>query len=360
MLYSISTVAIGWFTWLYRPRCRMNKPLTVTALAKKLDLSITTVSMVLNGRAEQYKIAPSTAARVKRAASGMKYVPNMFARHLRLKKSSVIGVVFPHLRNDWAHHIMSGVYEPLNKAGYIPFIINHQEDRQHEAQQIESLLERRVDAFMINPIAGEYKIYRRIMNLGIPLVFFSDTISELPSVHYSVWDPDETAIAIRHLCEIGAKRIGYLGVNDSRPIARRRYKVFVNTLKKYGVPLNKEWVLMSRPGVPMDKDLRRMFKSGKKHPDALFGVYDDCAMNALDILSSMGVRVPDDVAVAALGDSRQASPLCYDLTTVQAPMKEEGRGAAKLVLDLLQKSGSSPKNILVKGGKLIVRGSTRR
>ncbi len=338
----------------------MKKPLTVTSLANQLSLSITTVSMVLNGRAEQYHIAPSTVARVKHAAKGMNYVPNMLARNLRLKKTGVIGVVFPHLRNDWAHNIMSGIYAPFEDAGFIPFIINHQENAQQEAKQINSLLERQVDAFVINPIVGEASIYKRITNLDIPLVFFSDTVQEMPNVRYSAWDPEETSIAVQHLCDIGSRRIGFLGVRDSRPMASRRYRVFVETLKKNGIPFKKDWVLLNPPGVPMDGELCRMFAPGKKQPDALFAVYDDLAVNALEILVSLGIRVPDDVALATLGDSNRVGPLCYDLTTVRAPIEEEGRGAATLILELLQNPGSSPKNRLAKGGKLIIRGSTGR
>lgn len=333
--------------------------MTVTSLARALGVSITTVSFVLNGRAKEYGISAKTEAKVLRGAKGMGYVPNALARMFRQNRSGVIGVVFPHLRNDWAHHIMSGAYGLLEKAGYIPFIINHEENPEQERRQIDSLIERRVDAFLINPIARDVGPYKRIIHLGIPLVFFSDALKALPEVPYAAWDPAETSIAVRHLIEIGRKKIAYLGIQDVRPVALRRLEVFKETLRKAGRSVKSEHILLVPPGVPMQASVKKMFAEARHRPDALFGVYDDCAMTAIDVLSGMNLRVPQDVAVATLGDSRAAGPQCYDLTTVGAPIVEEGRKATQLILNMLRDPAKTQKPVMVQGGRLVKRGSTR-
>jgi len=338
----------------------MSKKLTVYGLAKELGLSVTTVSFVLNGRGPQYHIAPETIARVQEAARNMNYVPNAMARGLRELKSRIVGIVFPHLRRDWAHHIMTGIYDVLNRFEYTPFIINHGESSEQEARQVESLLERRTDAFIINPLKQSVELYQRIIHLGLPLVFLSDTLKEMPEVNYVTWDPDEAGIAIRHLIDVGCVKIAYLGILDDRPTAERRLQVFKETLRSAGLEVRPEWIILTGTGAEMGDAIAALFAPGKERPDGIFGVYDDCAMTAMDTLRSLGIKIPDEVAVATLSDSQLAGKSGYDLTTVRVPIENEGRAAARMAMQVLQGEVVTPSPVFVSGGELIPRGSTRR
>jgi len=335
------------------------KSLTVTQLARTLNLSVTTVSFVLNGRAKEYGIAKETVQRVKKAAVDMKYVPNAFARSLRQSKSRLIGIVFPHLRNNWAHRIITGMNKPLEKSGHIPFIINHGENAGQEARQIDTLLEHRADAFIIDPITDGINTYRKLRQLGIPFIFLSDALKELPEISYTAWDPNEVSIAIQHLLKTGRSKIGYIGVSDSRSMAHQRFMVYQKTMKEAGITINKDWIVMPPPGTNFNDEIQKRYRSARQKPDAFFCVYNDLAYETFNALSSIGVNIPGDVAIVTLDDALPAGPDCYDLTVVTAPVEKEGEAAANLILNVMKNPGKiiSPK--IVTGGKLIVRGSSR-
>ncbi len=333
------------------------KKATVATLAAHLGLSITTVSLALNGRAERYGIATATVRRVRAAARELNYVPNVLARNLRNQRSGMVGVIFPHLRNDWAHYIMDGMYDLFQAEGLVPFIVNHRDNPEQEAREIGSLIQRRAEGILCNPLAAGLNAYREAQANGIPLVFFGDTLADLPEVSYAAWDPADVALVVRHLVRRGARRIGYLGFTDERMMANRRLAQFRKTLEEENHPVRAEWVLLNRPGESFAPKLQALFARPTTAPDALFAHYDDSAIEAIDTLERMGLRVPEDVAVATLGDSRIAGPRGYNLTTVAAPVREEGRAAAQIALDLIRKRQVKPVHRLVGGGILIVRGS---
>jgi LacI family transcriptional regulator len=336
------------------------KSLTVTQLARNLNLSVTTVSFVLNGRADEYGIARETVQRVKQAAADMNYVPNAFARSLRQSKSRLIGIVFPHLRNNWAHRIITGMNKPLEKSGHIPFIINHGENAGQEARQIDILLEHRADAFIIDPITDGINTYRKLRQLGIPFIFLSDALKELPEISYTAWDPEAVSIAIQHLLKTGRRKIGYIGVSDSRLMAHRRFMVYQNAMKDAGISIRKDWIVMPPPGTNFNNEIQTRYRTARQKPDAYFCVYNDLAYEAFNALNSIGANVPGDVAIVTLDDALAASPDCYDLTVVTAPVEKEGQAAANLILSVMKNPGKTFPPKVVTGGKLIVRGSSRR
>lgn len=337
---------------------RIQTRVTVSTIARHLGLSITTVSFVLNGHAAKYGIADATVKKVLAAAEKFNYVPNALAQSLRHRKSGVVGVIFPHLRNDWAHHIMDGMYDVFEAAGLVPFIVNHRDSPEQESREIDLLIQRRAEAILCNPLADSAAAYRRVLDNNVPLVFFGDALKELPEVSYAAWDPKEVGFAVQHLVDIGRRRIAYLGFNDRRLITRARHHVVRRMLEKNNLPAGAPWFATEGPYETTERRLKTLFEPGCKHPNALFALYDDTAFEALDILERLGIRVPEDVAVATLGDSKMAGPHGYNLTTVTAPVREEGLQAATIAVQLLQKPGSAPIHKLVTGGRLIARNTT--
>lgn len=337
---------------------RGQKPVTVSMIAKQLGLSVTTVSFVLNGLAKQYGIADATVKRVREAAKKLRYVPNALARSLRHRKSGLVGVIFPHLRNDWAHHIMDGMYDVFEKEGLVPFIVNHRDSPEQESREMDLLIQRRAEGILCNPLAGSAASYRRALDNDLPVVFFADTLKELPQVSYAAWDPKEVALAVQHLADTGRKRIAYLGFDDPRLIARARNGAVRKALERNGLPVREPYFALNVPHADIKPRVAALIKSRRDRPDALFAVYDDTAMDAMDELARLGVRVPDDVAVATLADSKMVGPRGYNLTTVSAPIREEGLAAATIMIRLLKDPDSEPMHELVPGGKLIVRGTT--
>ena len=100
----------------------------ITDIAEMAGLSITTVSRVLNGKAEQYRIGKKSQQKVKEAAKKLNYVPNHFASNLRTGKSGTIALIIPSLNNPFFAGIASEINSAVRKFNYITIIIDSDEN----------------------------------------------------------------------------------------------------------------------------------------------------------------------------------------------------------------------------------------
>src|SRR5579863_7222073 len=118
-------------------------------LAEHLELSQTTVSLVLNNSPSAKSIPPETRARVVEAAAKLNYRPNYFARSLRQSRSMSVGVLAPDLSEGYFTRVMSGVVQELTSAHYFYFTACHDWKRELIEQYPRMLVERAVDGFLL-------------------------------------------------------------------------------------------------------------------------------------------------------------------------------------------------------------------
>lgn len=332
---------------------------TVRQIAAEAGVSPTTVSLVLNGRAEQHRIAEPTIARVKDAARVLQYTPNDLARSLRKQRTGAVGVVFPHLLNDWAHHIMVGVADVFDTANLVPLIVAHRGEFEREEAELRMLVRRRVDGILCNPLHGDVERYRFVENQGVPLVFLGDAPDGFENPYFTGWDPEAVAVPVRHLLSCGASRVVYLGFSDPRRVTRAKRDVFVRCVQEAGLDPDVSLMPILQQHQPIDGVMSELFARPESRPDAIFTLYDDVAMQAIDWLHDHDLRVPGDVMVATMGNSKIGGPKGYGLTTMRAPVADEGRAAARLLLERMRGEATEPRGVMVPGGELIIGRTTR-
>src|SRR3984885_12575861 len=150
-------------------------------LAEHLELSQTTVSLVLNNSPSAKSIPQETRARVVEAAQRLNYRPNYFARSLRQSRSMSVGVLAPDLSEGYFTRVMSGVVEELSNAHYFFFTACHEWKRELIEQYPRMLVERAVDGFLLlNTPADQIEV-------PVPVVAISSH-SEVPNVTNIVLD----------------------------------------------------------------------------------------------------------------------------------------------------------------------------
>ena len=333
---------------------------TVADIAEAAGVSTTTVSLVLNGRARAQRIAKTTEAKVLDVARELQYAPNELARSLRRQQTGDVGVLLPHLLNDWAHYIMEGVEGVLDTAGLVPLIVNHRGSATRSRRGLDALVRRQVCGVICNPMQDEEDHYRRVIERGMPFVFLGDVPEGFPNASFAAWDPAECAEPVRHLASLGRRRILFLGHADERRLSNERYAAVRTALHDAGLPADDDHVVLRPMAEGFDAAVRAAFteRPAADRPDAIFALFDDVAMRALDVLRCLGLRVPDDVAVAATGTGLDAGFRAYGLTIMKAPVVEEGAAATRLLLDRLQGRVSRPEEMYVRGGELVVSRTT--
>ncbi len=338
----------------------LSRPVTTKDLARRLSVSRATVSIVLNGRAQQRNITPETTQRVLEAARELGYVPNQAARTLRRQRSGVIGVVLADFSMDWAERVMSGLLAVFDPGGFTPFVATHRFDPARQRKELMAALQRHDEGVICQPLPGQEECYREFQRSGVPLVFLGDEPAGLHEVSSVCWDAGAAArMAVEHLVANGRRRIGHIGFTYPLRFSQARVAAYQAVLQEAGLPLEDRWsntlpASLGAPGI-VAAALARSFAPGFAHPDALFVLNDHLALTALEALERRGLRVPDDVALIGMGDLPFTGQRGIGLSTVREPCEELGRGAAETILELVGAPMRAPINCLISCTELLAR-----
>lgn len=212
----------------------MKKGVTIVDIAKKLNMSTSTVSKALN---DHRSISRLTKDRVKALANLWNYVPNEAARHFKLNKSFTLALIIPDLFDQFYVFAINGVEEVANKNKYNVIVSQTHEDPEKEAMVIDNLFSSRVDGVII-AISKNTKSNEKLKQLtevGIPVIFLSRS-TEDPSYSYvSSNNKSGTQKAIRLLIEKGHTRIAYIMGPRTLTTSHLRLDAYKNALIKYKI-----------------------------------------------------------------------------------------------------------------------------
>jgi LacI family transcriptional regulator len=339
------------------------KPVTAVELARMLGVSLSTVSFVMNGHAEKYRIPAKTAKRVLDAAKQHRYVPNPHARRLRSSKSGMIGVVLGNFKMDWVEMAMQGMQKVIDATDYVPFVATHGFDAERNRKELQSSLQRRDEGLIAFPMPDCDELYHSIIQAGVPLVFIGEEMPGLEDVSAVVWDSESAAeAAVRHLVGLGRRRIAFLGVDYPGLGTLHRFKAYCRVLRECGLELRESWIARPSANLPpremIGMALDQFFADPQHAPDAIFALNDGLALPAMEELAARGISVPGDVALIGLQNLPLSSHPAISLSTVEEPVEAMGEAAARILLDLISGKTKAPVRLVIPTGGVLARRST--
>jgi LacI family transcriptional regulator len=326
-------------------------------IAGELGVSITTVSKVLNNRED---IGHATRARVLAKVAELGYQPNAVARSLTLRRTHTLGVVIPDLMHSFFVEIVAGLETVASARGYGLLLCSSNEDPAKERAEIDMLRQRQVDGIILASVnaSGNTDLLQRLGPLGIGLVMIDRDDHPVVKCDRVVTDDVEVGrLATSHLIEQGRKAIAHI-TGPRITHAKRRADGYKAALKEHGVRTRAEWVV--RGGFMEADGYRAMKKLLAVNPriDAVFAANDPSAIGTMKAIWDAGLRVPEDIAVVGAGDIALGDLLRVPLTTVSWSRDEQGKQAAKLLLDRIGPQPSDRFRSVVIPPQLIVRRSS--
>ena len=215
--------------------------LTIDDIARMAGVSRTTASMVLNGRAEKYRISAATQERVLTMAKEHNFQPSHSARALRIGCSNTLGLVIPELTN-FAHASLAQAMEPIcHQAGYQLLVVSSNDDPDQETAGIEHLIARQVDGLLIVPCATDPSVYLKWAK-RLPL-FLVDRRVDDPLLPYVITDAEA---AVTELVGDALRTLGdeiyYFGGQPDFSPSIDRLRGFRAALAAAGVSEQPDWV----------------------------------------------------------------------------------------------------------------------
>jgi LacI family transcriptional regulator len=333
-------------------------------LAEYLELSQTTVSLVLNDSPSAKSIPQETRDRVVEAARKLNYRPNYFARSLRQSRSMSVGVLAPDLSEGYFTLVMSGVVAELTAAHYFYFTACHDWKKELIEQYPRLLMERAVDGFLLlnTPVDK--------IDVSAPIVAIS-AHSAAPGVTNIVVDHHEAVSqALRHLYDLGHRKIAFMRGPKAIPDSEVRWEAIQQVASEIGLKL--DHALISRidsaswsmkegqhPMAPEIgyKPMRALLEKSRAFT-AVFCFNDIAAIGAIRALRDVGLNVPTDVSVVGFDDTLSAAYATPSLTTVRQPLAEMGKRGAQVLLERIADREKQFPAEIVMMPELVVREST--
>lgn len=327
---------------------------TITDVARRANVSITTVSHVLNRRPGA-RVKAQTRERVLEAASALGYAANALARGLVWHRAQHLGIVVANRQKTQAvafGEILAGVQEAAMEAGYFPMLCPLGEEELagpagHGPQRLEEMLRsRRVDGILFNKEEIFNAIVERLVEEAFPVVVINGKVPRCSRpVHAVTIDNRGGAqMAVEHLLGLGHRRIGFIA---RRPlnvetgyrsyVEREKLDGYAAALQAAGIALDPRWVREGSDAdrAPNEAAIEALLQLSPA-PTALMTTDDAIAAFTLSILHRRGLRVPEDVSVMGYGNLTMGRMVEPPLSTVETALHQMGRLGTQRLIDLIE------------------------
>ncbi len=337
-------------------------PATIKDIAKRLNISHSTVSRALSGSS---LISQPTAEKIRKAAAEMGYLHSAAARSLKTNRSQALGVIVSNIDDPFFGEILQGIEEVAQENGYSLFMAASQRDSEKEKYIVQVMRERRVDGVIICSAVFSAEQSSQFSKYGVPIVIVNNQSAE--AYRYSIYhdDIDGARQLTRHLIELGHTRIAYLGNASAGRTNIDRAQGFELEMKEHGLktlPGYRHDVTGNNPQNGLEGI--NVLLALPEPPTAVLCYNDMIATGVLKGLHNAGIRVPEEMSVTGFDNIIFSAFTQPALTTFDQPKRFIGAEAARLLLKLLDpltdEENSEAQIVQTLQGKLLVRQSTAR
>jgi LacI family transcriptional regulator len=331
-------------------------PITLKELAARAEVHPSTISRVANSD-PSLRIAPETRQRIEALLRETEYRPNGIARGLKLRQTFVLAVVIPDITNPFFAALFRGVEDGALARGYNVLLCNTDGSPERQRSHLQSLHARRVDGVILASSVLKDPSVRWLRHQRIPHVLVNRFSDEGQDAFVGADDTLGARVATAHLAELGHRRIGHLAGKPTVSTGLARRRGYLEALEEKGLSTDPRLVVEAGYTEEGGARAAERLLTMEDRPSAIFAVTDMSAIGAVGAARRMGLRIPQDVAIAGYNDIPLASRLVPGLTTVHVPIHEFGAVAARLLLEQVL-TGEISRRRVVFNPQLVVRGST--
>ncbi|HWY09730.1 MAG TPA: LacI family DNA-binding transcriptional regulator [Bacteroidia bacterium] len=335
------------------------KRLQLEDLSKQLGYSKTLISMVLNGKADQYGISKKTQAIVLDAVSKLDYTPNKFARALRTGKSNFIGLIVADISNTFYSTIAKNIEGTLFHRGYNLMVCSSDEDEDREKKLIDMMINQQgVDGIILASTFKSADYFNNPRFTKTPLVFI-DRILPLFNGNFVVTDNyGGSKEIVEALIKKGCKKILCLSITPSYiSTIDDRIKGYTDSVEKFTLNLSDEFIVPINYNKIQEDTLSALKKMFFLHADidAIYALNNHLAVATLKAFKDKSIsKYYDNVQLACFDDIELFNLVDKPILSVSQPVDDIGRNATLLTLDIIDGKKEN-KSMIVLPTSLIVR-----
>ncbi|WP_329158189.1 LacI family transcriptional regulator [Streptomyces sp. NBC_01717] len=324
---------------------------SIKDVAAEAGVSVATVSRVLNSHPS---VSPDARARVLAAVDALGYRPNAVARSLRTDQTRTLGLIISDVLNPYFTALARAVEEEARALGYSVIIGNADERPELQDHHVRTLLDRRIDGLLVSPTDGGSPQILDAARAGTPMVFVDRWI---PGVDVPVVRADGCPAVrdlVAHLHRLGHRRLAIIAGPAATTTGSERVEAFRDALGEHGLPLPDAYIGQGDFQADSGRRATERFLALPEPPDAVFAADNLMALGALDAIRAHGLRVPQDIALAAFDDIPWFVHTDPPITAIAQPTGDLGRAAVRALVDVIE--GRPPQSVTL-SASLVVRRS---
>ncbi|MFI3209665.1 MAG: LacI family DNA-binding transcriptional regulator [Peptostreptococcaceae bacterium] len=311
----------------------MRRPITIKDVAKKADVSISTVSRVINN---SKPVTDQVKQRVLDVIDETGYIPNPLARSLVTKKSQLIGVIVPEISDYLVNEMLNGIEEVAKMYDYEILLANTYSDKEQELKCINLLRAKQVEGIVMisNDLQEEHVEY--IKKCSIPVTYMSKNANDFDIYTVSVDNEMASYDMTNYLIDLNHKKIALLLNNNEKSVLEtERINGYKKALNERNIDFDENLIFMSGQNYENGYDTVKRLIEDKVEIDSIFATSDEIAIGAINASIDMGMNVPEDISVVGFDDVKMSRIYRPKLTTVHQPLYDIGAVAIRMVIKLI-------------------------
>lgn len=313
------------------------KKITVKELAKKLGVSISTVSKALN---DSHEISEETKKRVQELAERYHYKPNRLAVNLKSGSTRTIGVILPSILSNFFTAVLCGIEQVTNDQNYNIITCFSNESFEREMTNMDILSNGIIDGLIVaiseeTQIRRDYDHFKQCIQKGIPLVMFDRVTSAIECDKVVVDDYNDAFVATEHLVDCGCENIALVSAIDFLSVGKNRVKGFESAVEENLGHLDDDMLIRCKVD-ELENRLEALLS--KRKVDGIFAVDEDASLAIWKVCRKLGLQIPEQVSAIGYAGEKLARNLNPALTTVNQNGVEIGRESARILLDRLSRN----------------------
>lgn len=339
------------------------KNTTIYDIATRIKVSPSTVSRVLANA--NHPVSSEVREQILRAAKDMNYVPNAQARYLKTQNNPSVGMVIPSIDNPFYPSIVRGATDEARERNYSVYLANCDREYELTDRQMQSLLELNVQGILSIYLDAVTPSLKSFVQRGGRLVSLSSSNSYFEGAYNIQTNKiEETRIAMRHLMDLGHRKIALLMNELNCQIRIDKVEGYKLALQEAGIPFREEYLyiygkdcksegyLRSGLDAAEGKDLIEALLERSPEVTAILCMNDIMALGVCAALSERHYRVPEDYSVMGYDDAFFSAFCNPSITTVALKKYEWGRCIMRYLLDIIDQPRSQDTSFIPEEGLL--------
>lgn len=308
---------------------------SIRMIAESTHLSPGTVSIVLNGRGDEMRIAAKTQERIWEEAKKLGYQPNIHARRLRQKATdndtAIIGVLWPsRYSSDLLVRFFEGIQEAILEDSADVEVV-YRPYHYGEVDTIGEVFRNNLFNGVIVVGASDSDVdFIRSQNCNMPIVFFNRQNDRLSSVCTDDYGAGAKVAELFHAR--GHRNVCFVEAELAMRHLSVRKLGFLDACRRLGLNILPDMPLRVASTEEGGREAARRLLEEPIRPTAVFFVHGIMAAGALPYLAEQGVRVPEEIEVLGYGDTSLNRLLRPSLSVLDLPVERIVKKCIELIL----------------------------